>query len=72
MSERDLPQKDMPLNCSFQRRDKGAKTIECALTERGQSNPLYTMVDRDDCLIDICPLFQGWKLNKEIRSLLEK
>ena len=68
----DLPQKDNPLNCSFQRRDKGAKNIECSLTENGQSTPLFTMVDRDKCLIDICPLYQGWKLNKEILTLLQK
>jgi hypothetical protein len=62
MLETDLPTENNPLNCGFQRRDKGAKNIECALTERGVTSPLYTMVDRDQCTIDICPLFQTWKL----------
>lgn len=65
MSETDLPQPGEPLNCSFQRKDKGAKKIECALTETGQANLLYKMVERDPCLIDICPLYQSWKLLKE-------
>jgi hypothetical protein len=70
MSESDLPSKKDPLNCGFQRRDKGAKHIECALTERGVSSPLYTMVDRDPCTIDICPLYQTWKLlRKDNESL---
>jgi hypothetical protein len=62
LRETDLPSEREPLNCGFQRRDKGAKKIECALTERGVSSPLYTMVDRDQCMIDICPLYQTWKI----------
>jgi hypothetical protein len=58
----DLPIEDQSLNCGFQRRDKGAKKIECALTEKGGSSLLYTMVDRDQCTIDKCPIFQTWKL----------
>ena len=57
----DMPGVDEPLNCAFQRRDKGATKIECALTDRGSSNVLYRMVDRDPCVIDICPIFQAWK-----------
>jgi hypothetical protein len=68
----DLPKKDEPLCSSFQRRDKGAKEIECSLTENGQSTPLYTMVDRDKCQIDICPFYQAWKLDKEILRLLQE
>jgi hypothetical protein len=65
MSNSDLPGLDEPLKCSFQRRDKGAKQIECALTETGSSSILYKMVERDPCSIDICPLYQTWKLLKE-------
>jgi len=61
MDQLDLPGKDEPLNCAFQRRDKGAKKIECALTDSGATNVLYRMVDRDPCLIDICPIYQAWK-----------
>jgi hypothetical protein len=57
----DLPGKDDPLNCAFQRRDKGANKIECVLTDRGSANILYRMVDRDQCVIDICPIYQTWK-----------
>ncbi len=57
----DLPGKDDLLNCVFQRRDKGANNIECSLTDRGSSNILYRMVDRDPCVIDICPIYQTWK-----------
>ena len=61
VSQSDLPERDEPLNCAFQRRDKGASKIECALTESGASNVLYRMVDRDPCHIDICPIYQTWK-----------
>ena len=61
IEQSDLPGKDDSLNCAFQRRDKGASKIECALTERGASNVLYRMVDRDPCLLDICPIYQTWK-----------
>ena len=65
MSKPDFLEKKEPLECAFQRSDKGAKKIECALTEKGSANLLYTMVDRDTCLIDICPIYQTWKLLKE-------
>ena len=65
MTKTDLPSEQETLNCGFQRRDKGAKRIECALTERGATSPLYTMVDRDPCKIDICPLYQTWKILKK-------
>ena len=58
VEQTDLPGKDEPLNCAFQRRDKGANNV---LTENGGSNILYRMVDRDPCLIDICPIYQTWK-----------
>lgn len=57
----DMPGEGEPLNCAFQRRDKGAKKIECVLTDSGATNVLYRMVDRDPCLIDICPIYQTWK-----------
>lgn len=61
MSESDLPKSNEPLNCAFQRRDMGAKKIECVLTESGSSNVLFRVVERDACLIDICPMYQTWK-----------
>ena len=61
VKQTDLPGKDDPFNCAFQRRDRGATKIECALTDRGSSNVLYRMVDRDLCVIDICPIYQTWK-----------
>jgi hypothetical protein len=62
MFNSDLPSHDSPLKCAFQRRDKGAKKIECALTESGSSQVLFRVVERDPCLIDICPMYQTWKL----------
>ena len=61
MLESYLPKPNEPLNCAFQRRDMGAVKIECALTESGSSNVLFRVVERDACLIDICPMFQAWK-----------
>ena len=61
VEQTDLPGKDEPLNCAFQRRDKGAHNVECVLTDYGGSNILYRMVDRDPCLIDMCPIYQTWK-----------
>ena len=65
MSESDLSKINESLNCAFQRRDKGAKKIECVLTESGSSSLLYRVVERDACLIDICPIYQTWKLLKD-------
>ena len=49
----DLPKKDEPLNCAFQRRS--GNKIYCGLI--GMVNT--------DCLIDICPMYQTWKILKE-------
>ena len=51
----DLPKSNEPLNCAFQRRTK--KKILCGLTQE--------LSNLDPCLIDICPMYQTWKLLKE-------
>ena len=71
MSFTDLPKNDEPLNCAFQRRDKGSEKIECAVTEVGTFYLLFSAVERDKCMIDMCPMYQNWQLNKKILSKLE-
>ena len=65
MSKTDLPKKDEPLNCAFQRRDKGSDKIDCAVAEVGTFYLLFSAVERDECMIDMCPMYQTWKLLKE-------
>ena len=64
VKQTDLPGKDEPLNCAFQRRESGKTKIECAVTEMGTFFILFSAVERDECLIDICPNYQTWKLLK--------
>jgi hypothetical protein len=66
LKQTDLPKKYETLNCAFQRRDMGAKKIECVLTESGSSNVLFRVVERDACLIDICPMYQNMKMLKRL------
>ena len=46
MSFTDLPKKDEPLKCAFQRRDKGSEKIDCAVAEIGTFYILFSAVLR--------------------------
>ena len=59
-NQTQLPKKDEPLNCAFQRRQDNK--IWCALTSQMKYDP---------CLIDICPMYQTWKLLKTQHESLE-
>ncbi|MHA2394852.1 MAG: hypothetical protein ACXAEX_23225 [Promethearchaeota archaeon] len=64
-----LPKPDEPINCAFQRRyNLPFNQILCGITTREDQTDVFTsdLVTRyDPCLIDICPMFQAWKILME-------
>ena len=62
----DLPKRDEPLNCAFQRRIDKDKIL-CALTVRSAGSMMLSALNYDPCLIDICPIYQTLKIVKALQ-----
>ena len=62
----ELPKYNEPLKCAFMRRFSETR-IRCGLTGVGEYGGVVGKVftSYDACMIDICPLYQSWKLLKK-------
>jgi len=58
-----VTESDKPLNCAFQR--KIGKNLACVLTRSERNLGTFSSSGYEPCLIDICPIYQTWKLLKE-------
>ena len=58
---------EVVFDCAFQRKVPHRSDMRCALTGVGSYGGVLgtAFSNYDSCLIDICPLYQTWKLLKE-------